>query len=405
MAIGFALTPEQLRIQQAARELSKAFARRAFEHDRDRSAPIGNYALLREAGFFGLVVPRELGGQGHGYLGWAVAAEELARGCASTALAFNMHVKAVGNIMEHPDISSETKQWVADLVVGEGVLLCTAVSEPETSGHLMPSYAPGLEARRVPGGYMLYGRKAFASMWEEAGRALLYAHLEEDANPQSAIGFLIPTGTEGVAVEDVWHTMGMRATRSQNVLFDGAFVPEEAVLHRTGAFVDSFITRGAAWSFGGAAAVYLGLGYGMIDEVRETLTGRVARGYAQPMGYHPDIRRRVAEMACQLEAARLSLWHAGWLHETEGTTEQTFLAFARAKYLVGHAVAETARNAAVACGMHSLFQGRPLERMIRDAVTAPIMPPNEDACLGLVGFHELGLSPAEAPSPVKRAER
>lgn len=404
MPLDFALSPDLIKVQRMARELAREFAKRAAEHDRNRTVPTENYELLRDAGFFGLVIPAKFGGLGSEFMAWVVAAEELAKGCASTALSFNMHINATGAIMEHPEIPEPMKEWVAYQAIQEGKLFCTSVSEPTTSSHLAPTYTPAVMARKVPGGYQLFGRKAFASMWEASDLALLYAHPEDDPNPHSSIGFAAPTQGEGITVEDVWHTVGMRATRSQNVFLDGAFVPDEQVLHQTDRFVDSFIMKGAAWSFGAYTAVYLGVGAGIVDFARQMLSTRVAKGFAQPMGYHPDIRRRMTDMVCDIDQARLALWRAGWMHGTEGATPRTFLEFLKAKYAVGEAVSRTARNAGVACGMHSLFQNQALERMIRDAMTAPIMPPNSDACLGLIGLLEMGLNPDEALPPLKPAE-
>jgi alkylation response protein AidB-like acyl-CoA dehydrogenase len=249
----------------------------------------------------------------------------------------------------------------------------------------------------------LFGRKAFASMWEASHFAFLYAHPEDDPNPQASIGFLAPTDGDGVTVEDVWHTLGMRATRSQNVYLDGAFVPDEQVLHTTDRFVEDFIMAGAAWSFGGYTAVYLGLGAGIVDYAKQALSTRVPKGFDQPLGYHPDVRRRVSEMVSDVELARLALWKAAWYHSEHGPSPQTFLEFVKAKYAVGEAVARIARNASVACGVHSLYQTQPLERMLRDAATAPIMPPSTDACLGLIGLLEMGLNPEEALPPLRVA--
>ena len=98
----FHVTAAQRDLQQRARDLAADFATRAAQHDRDASDPVENYAALRAAGFYGLNVPRELGGAGIGLLGWSLAAEELAQGCASTALSFNMHLSVVGPVMASP---------------------------------------------------------------------------------------------------------------------------------------------------------------------------------------------------------------------------------------------------------------------------------------------------------------
>src|SRR5262245_60269525 len=98
----FRVTDAERELRERARELSRDFATRAAAHDREASDPVENYAALRDAGFYGLNVPVELGGGGVGLLGWSLAAEELGRGCASTALSFNMHLSVVGPIMESP---------------------------------------------------------------------------------------------------------------------------------------------------------------------------------------------------------------------------------------------------------------------------------------------------------------
>src|SRR5918995_7511344 len=98
----FHITEAHRELQHRARCLAEDFATRAAQHDREASDPVENYAALRDAGFYGLNVPTELGGGGVGLLGWSLAAEELAQGCASTALSFNMHLSVVGPVMESP---------------------------------------------------------------------------------------------------------------------------------------------------------------------------------------------------------------------------------------------------------------------------------------------------------------
>src|SRR5262245_31551500 len=110
-------TAAQRDLQHRARRLAAEFATRAAQHDRDASDPVENYAALREAGFYGLNVPAALGGGGVGLLGWSLAAEELAQGCASTALSFNMHLSIVGPLMESPIVSDAVKARVAQMVV------------------------------------------------------------------------------------------------------------------------------------------------------------------------------------------------------------------------------------------------------------------------------------------------
>src|SRR5437763_1701746 len=113
----FQITAEHVHLQQRCRQLAEDFATRAALHDREATDPIENYALLRQAGFYALNVPKDLGGWGMGLLDYALAAEELAQGCPATALAFNMHLCMVGPLMESPLVTMDVKQRLARLVV------------------------------------------------------------------------------------------------------------------------------------------------------------------------------------------------------------------------------------------------------------------------------------------------
>src|SRR5256714_8563551 len=156
----FYVTPAQQELQHRARCLAADFATRSAQHDREASDPVENYAALRDAGFYGLNVPTELGGAGIGLLGWSLAAEELAQGCASTALSFNMHLSVVGPVMESPLVPRATKERLAKMVVHEQKLIGGNFSEPTTSG-LVGTAIPLARARRVARGHPITGRKAF----------------------------------------------------------------------------------------------------------------------------------------------------------------------------------------------------------------------------------------------------
>jgi alkylation response protein AidB-like acyl-CoA dehydrogenase len=397
MPIDFELTQEQQRVKDIGRELAQDFATRARQHDEDRSAPVENYRKLHEAGLFGIALPKEFGGLGVGQIGWTAFAEELAQGDASTALGFNMHGNATGGITQRPNIPQDVKERVAKLAL-EGKLMCTSVSEPASSSLLPVSYNPSVQARRVDGGYTLHGRKFFASMFEDSDYAYLYAHPEDNPNPGAAMGVVIDTKQDGIKVTDVWDTLGMRATRSNQVDYDGAFVPDDLVLYETENFLESFIIQEANWAFGGYTAVYLGTGLGIVAWAAQQLASRKAKGYAQVMGYEPNAARRFAEMVIDMEQARLITYRAAWHTDAQPPGPETFNWWVRAKYSVGQALHRTISNAIVACGVHGLFKDLGLEQKLRDGATAPVMPPNSDACAQMIGLLTLGLNPFEAPS-------
>jgi alkylation response protein AidB-like acyl-CoA dehydrogenase len=397
----FHITDEHRRWQECARRLAKDFATRAARHDRDASHPVENYQALREAGFYALNIPRELGGEGLTLLGWSLAAEELARGCASTALAFTMHLSVVGPLMESPLVSSDTKARLAKLVVHEGKLIGGNFSEPTTSG-LVGTSVPLTRARRADGGYRLTGRKAFASMIAAADYVMVMAYPDEATAPTAAMLLLVPPDAPGRRVERTWDTLGMRATRSDSMVLDECWVPAEALLFRSDDIVP-FRRDGARWFWGSYTAVYLGIAVAAVRAIEAVVKGRTPPGFAQSLAYHPDVRRQVGEMSVELEAARLLTYHAAWLSDTEGPTPAALAALYRAKFFVGEAVTRITRTAMTLGGAHALFKTSPLERLFRDGAAAPVQFPPRDFCLSTLGMLELGLDPRDVLPPLKSA--
>jgi alkylation response protein AidB-like acyl-CoA dehydrogenase len=398
----FQITAEATELQARARRLAAEFATRAAAHDREASSPMENYAALRREGFYELNVPKDRGGAGIGLLPWSLAVEELAQGCPATALAFNMHLSIVGPLMEIAAVPEATKSYIADLVVKQRKLIAGNFSEPQTSGLAASHGRPATRARHVEGGgYRVNGKKAFASMVEASDYCALLARPEETEAPTAGILVLIPSDAPGRRIEHVWDTLGMRATRSENVLLEDCWIPEEGGLYSTEDF-PSFIRDGANWLWASYTAVYLGVGAAAYKEVVKVLKGRIPPGYVQPLAYHPDVRRRVAEMSVDLEAARLMVYNSAWLSDTQGPTQAALAAMFRAKYFVGEAVSRITRTALTLGGAHAIFKTSPLERFFRDGATAPIQFPPGDFCLGTVGMLELGLDATQMLPPLKR---
>ena len=395
----FRISDAERELQARARSLARDFATRAGQHDRDATDPVENYAALRAAGFYGLNVPKALGGAGLGLLGWSLAAEELGRGCASTALAFNMHLSVVGPVMESPLVPLDVKERLAKLVVQEGKLIGGNFSEPTTSG-LVGTPVPLARARRVEGGYRITGRKAFASMIGAADYVMVMAYPDEATAPTAGMLLLVPPDAPGRRVEKVWDTLGMRATRSDSMILEDCFVPDENLLLRSDEIV-RFRRDGANWLWGSYIPVYLGVGVAAYRAIVEVVKGRTPPGFSQPLAYHPDVRRHVAEMSVDLEAARLLTLHAAWLCDVEGPTPAALSALYRAKYFVGEAVTRVTRAAMTLGGAHALFKSSPLERFFRDAAVAPVQFPPPDFCLTNLGMLEMGLDPRDVLPPMK----
>jgi len=397
--VDFQLTPKQLRLQQQCRELAADFATRSATHDREASHPIENYERLRQEGFLALTICEEWGGGGASLLDHTVAYEALGAGCPSTALAFNMHASVVMPILDSPAVPAETKRRLIDLVVRERKLIAGNFSEPVTTS-LVGARPIKTRARRVEGGYRVTGRKMFASMLEAADMVMVGASIE-GAGDAAGLVFLLPRVAEGRRVEANWDVLGMRATRSDSLILEDCFVPDSAILYRSDDL--STLRSQIQWFWGTYTPVYLGVAQAAYDELRRVVAARKVEGYSQPLAYHPEVRRQVAEMSAEIEAARLITYHSAWLCDTEGLTEKTVAALFRAKYVVGEAASRVTRTALTLGGAHGIYKPSRLEQLFRDGALGPLHPPTVDYCLYNMGLYELGLDSAEVLPPLKPA--
>jgi alkylation response protein AidB-like acyl-CoA dehydrogenase len=395
----FALSSGQRKLRERCLELAADFATRSSQHDRDASHPIENYDRLRAEGFLELTIGKEWGGTGASFLDHTIAYEALGQGCPSTALAFNMHASVVMPVLQSGEVSDTVKQLLADLVVGRHKLIGGNFSEPGTTS-LIGERPLSARARRVQGGYSVTGRKMFASMLEAADYVLVMVHPEDATSPFAGMLLLVPHDAAGRRVNPNWDTLGMRATRSDSLVLEDCRVPDSAVMFRaddTRPFRHDYLN----WFWGSYTAVYLGIAVAAYDELRRLMHTRHPQGYSQPLAYHPDVRRHIAELSAGLEAARLITYRSAWLSDTQGPTAETTAALYRAKYVVGEAVSRMTRVALTLGGAHGIFKGSRLEQLFRDGAIATIQPPPADFCLWSMGLHELSLDPEDVLPPMK----
>lgn len=397
----FTITEGHRRLQERCRALAADFATRAAEHDRAASHPTENYDLLRQEGFLELTIPKEWGGAGVDFLGHTLAYEALGQGCPSTALAFNMHASVVMPLLEGPEVTPEAKRHIVDLVVRQRQLIAGNYSEPSATS-LIGERPIETRVWRSDGGYRINGRKMFASMLEAADYCLVLAYPDTATSPAAGMILLVPRVADGRSVNANWDVLGMRATRSDSLILKDCWVPEHAAVFRSDD-IRPFRRATFNWGWGSYTSVYLGVAGAAYDELRKVVRARQPQGYAQPLSYHPDVRRQVAQLSAELEAARLITYRSAWLFDTQGPTAETTAALYRAKYVVGQAAGRITRAALTLGGAHGIFKGSRLEQLFRDGALASIQAPQADFCLLNMSMHELELDAADLLPPLKPA--
>jgi alkylation response protein AidB-like acyl-CoA dehydrogenase len=380
------LSPEQRLIVERVSTLARErFASRASRYDAESIFPAENYADLRAAGLLGLTVPKEYGGLGADPLTYVLCLLEIAKGCSSTALTFNMHstiitfVAAIG--------TEEQKQRYFGEVVRNGKLIASITSEPESS--FRDKFVMQTIFRPVDGGYHVSGVKHFCSLGDSADYYFVSGILEGSASAREGLlSALIRRTDPGVKVEGIWNATGMRGTISHTIRYD-SFVDRGEVIGAPAQLLTIDLS-GFALGYG---ATYLGIGEAAFDFIVEYAKTKAFKPSTETLAHHPLTQRTIAEMGTAIRAARLLLYEAARV-KMAGDKEAAMLAVNQAKYLGAEVGAMVTERAIRLAGGRGILKELPLERWHRDALAGPVMPPSNDRCLETIGKVLCGLRAA-----------
>src|SRR5262245_28717237 len=219
---GLPLSDDRRDVVAIARKLGPAFAGRAAAADENDRFVAENYQALKEAGLVEAAVPRELGGKGAEVAELADMLRTLAHSCSSTALAFSMHTHQVAIPAwrwRHQKVAAV--EPLLKRVAKERIILLSSGGSDWIGG--------SGTAEKVEGGYRITARKVFTSGAMAGDLLMTGALLKTENEPDSVIHFGVPMKAPEVKILDTWHTLGMRGTRSDDVLIEGLFIPDAAV--------------------------------------------------------------------------------------------------------------------------------------------------------------------------------
>lgn len=203
-----------------ATDLSRRFEQRSAAHDRNGDFVSENYTELKAVEFFSALVPSEFGGGGVGHSELCDVIRHLAHGCGSTALAFSMHQHLVAAAVWRYKTRGESIPLLQKVAREQPVLISTGARDwLDSNGDVI----------KTEGGYLVSGRKSFASGSSIGDIAVTSAPYHHPTEGWQVLHFAVAMATAGVSLETDWDTLGMRGTGSQTIRFDHVFVPESAV--------------------------------------------------------------------------------------------------------------------------------------------------------------------------------
>ena len=370
---------------------------RAPRYDRENAFFTEDFQDLRDAGYLVMSVPAELGGGGMTHAEVMKEQRRLAYYAAPTALAINMHLYWVGVASDLWRAGDTSLQWILEEAV-RGHVFAAGHAE---SGNDIPVLLSTTKAERVDGGYRFTGHKSFGSLtpvWTYLG---LHGMDVSDPTQPKVVHAFMPRNTEGYAVRETWDTLGMRATRSDDTVLDGAFVPDRyiaRIVPAGAAGIDHFVGSMFAWALLGFGNVYYGMARRALDLTVESVKKKTAIAISRTMAYHPEVQHHVAEMGLELEAIEPHLdriadeWTRGVDHGAAWPMK-----ILAAKYRAVEGSWKVVDTALELAGGFGIFRRSGIERMFRDARLGRIHPGNTMFTHEVVGKTLLGISPDEQP--------
>jgi len=357
------LSATQSAIREAVREFAESEIRPvAAEADREGTFPEAVWDGLADLDLTGLTVPEANGGFDADRLTYAVVNEEIAYGSLAVATALSVHCLTTSCIAEFGD-ESVREEWLPEMVDGRPVG-AFALSEPDAGSNPaeMSTTASAVDDGEA---YVIDGKKQWITNGERAGVAVVFAKTDPD-DPESVTQFLVPTDADGLEVGKKEDKLGLRASDTTSLLFDGVEIPARYRLTEPG--------RGLAAAFAiltggriGIAAQSVGLAQAALDEAVAYAGER--EQFDRPIADIQSIRHKLADMETDVRAAR-ALTHEAAAAQDRGESART--AASVAKYFASEAAVDVTNEAVQIHGGYGYTSEFPVERLYRDAKVTTI---------------------------------
>jgi alkylation response protein AidB-like acyl-CoA dehydrogenase len=355
--VRFELSDDQREIQTLAREFAQAeIEPKAADWDRAHGFPRELIAKLAELGFMGVCIPDEYGGAGADFLSYILVLEELSRADAGVGVTVAVHTSAVTLPILTFGSDEQRSRFVPPLARGDAVG-AFALTEPEAgsdAGSLRTAATPTAD------GWSISGSKQWITNGGFGGTVLLFARTDpETPGPRGVSAFILDGGDVKVTREE--EKLGLNSSSTVDLVIEGAPVGRDRLLHDEG---KGFTVAMATLDGGriGIAAQALGIAQAAYDVAREYALER--KQFGKRIADFQAIQWKLADMATELDAARLLVYRAAWLkQEGKPHTEEG----AKAKLFASEMARRQTAEAIQVLGGYGFTKEFPVERYYRDA--------------------------------------
>lgn len=403
---GIALTVEQGKWKRLAKKVAReSLEPLAGKVDQEGSYPRESLKAVADAGLLSILMPKHLGGPGEGILTYTMVLEELAQGCASTAMVVCMHMSTlpmIGALAQNGQIDAFVKPINAGKWIG-----ALAMSEPGSGNRLwhMDSFA-----QKNDKGYLIDSFKSFCTSCGQADFYVVPVRADDKSGPNDLSLFVIDGKDPNILPIGKWDGMGLRGNCSMPIHFKGCQVPDVARLGSpTCGFSMLFAYSLPSYQVG-LATVYLGIAQAAYDAAVAHVKKRVHSDTKQSLSQVETVQRYIAEMKMRVDEARCMVYRVAQMSDNatvlfnelhsadlldeiirENPDDPYFIELAQLKFAVNEIAMEVTSKAFQVCGGTAYKRGHPVERMVRDARAGSVMAPSDDSLKLIVGRQILGI--------------
>ncbi|MEP7339472.1 MAG: acyl-CoA dehydrogenase [Acidobacteriota bacterium] len=354
----FDLTEEQQQVKRMVRDFAEAEIKpHVMEWDEAQHFPRELFTKMGELGLTGVIFPEEYGGAGMGYVEYVTVIEEIARVCGSIGLSIAAHNSLCTNHIFQYATEAHKQKYVTPLAKGEK-LGAWALTEPSSG-----SDASGMKttAVRRNGGWLLNGSKNFITHGISGDTCVVLAITNREMRSRGISAFIVERGMKGFLAGKKENKLGVRASETASIIFEDCWIPEENLLGEQGrGFVNAMqILDGGRISI---AALALGIAQGAFESALKYAQER--KQFGQPIFDFEAIQFKLADMATQIDAARLLTMRAAWLKDNKRPTNKES---AMAKVFASEIAVKVSEEAIQIHGGYGYTKDYPAEKYWRDS--------------------------------------
>lgn len=351
------LTEEQLMIQDSMRRFSQEKLRPfSRQWDKEHFFPREALRELGELGAMGMVVPEEYNGAGLDYMSLVLAIEEIAAGDGAVSTIVSVQNSLACGITLKYGSEEQKQEWLKPLATGEK-LGCFCLTEPHVGSD---AGAITTKAERDGDFWVINGTKQFITTGKNGDMAIVFAVTDKSAGKRGISCFLVPTSNEGYVVAGIEEKMGQHASDTAQIIFDNCRVPTSAIMGNEGEGYKIALSNLEAGRIG-IAAQTIGMARAAFEAA--VVYAKERETFGKPIIEHQAVSFRLADMAAELDAARLMVWRAATLKDAG---KPCLTEASMAKMFASETAERIVSNAIQIHGGYGYVADYPVEKIYRD---------------------------------------